>query len=230
LVGDRLYVANTGFDEVVELGLPGLRVRQRHSLDPFRGARCRPDPRSTTESFHANQAVVTDAGSLLALVHHCGGYRRLANTRRRLVRHGNGGVVDLVTGETENLRLHGPHSLRRRPGGWVVADSGRHELLFLSPEWEIERRIKLAGWSRGLDFVGEDRIAIGISATTRRYARRGDRAKTGVEVVDVSTGRRWWAPCTDMEKVMWVQRCSRADAERLIDLDARATPSLLGQT
>ncbi len=229
LAGDRLFVANTGFDEIVELSLPALKVTRRHSLGPFRGARCRPDPRSSTESFHANQVVVGDDGALLALVHHCGGYRRLANTRRRLVRHGNGGVVDVATGATENLRLHGPHSLRRRNGGWVVADSGRHELLFLSPRFAIERRIKLQGWSRGLDFVSGDRIAIGISATTRRYARRGDRAKTGVEVVDTATGRRWWAPCSDMEKVMWVLRCPRADAERLLALEAQEAPTLLAQ-
>jgi hypothetical protein len=227
--GERVLVANTGFDEIVELGLPDCRVTNRYPLGPFRGTRCRPDPRSTTESFHANQAVVADDGALLALVHHCGGFRRLSNTRRKLVRHGNGGTVNLETGETHNLGLHGPHSLRRRGTEWVVADSGRHELLFLSRTWEVERRIKLSGWSRGLDFVGNDKIAIGISATTRRYARRGDRAKTGIEMVEAATGRRWWSPCPDMEKVMWVQHCPRQDAEKLLALRRRQTPSLLGQ-
>lgn len=226
----RLYVANTAFDEVVEMALSNGQVTKRHSLTPYRNGRCRPDPRSSTESFHANQVIVDSRGHVLVLVHHCGGYRRLASTRRRLVRHGNGGVVDLVDGATYNLRLHGPHSLRKHEEGWVVADSGRHELLFLSEDWKIQRRIKLRGWSRGLDFVDSSRLAIGISATTRRYARRGDRAKTGIEVVDTATGRRWWYPCPDMEKVMWVRRCSIAEAEQLLSLGETPARPLLGQT
>ncbi|HLN05270.1 MAG TPA: hypothetical protein VK217_03245, partial [Acidimicrobiales bacterium] len=184
LAGDVLYAANTGRDEVVEMDAVTGKVLMRHSLAPFRSPRARALRSTAIETFHANQAFLDDDGHLMVLAHHAAGFRVLVHARRQLVRHGSGGVLDLTSGVTRDLRLFGPHNVRRHRDGWLINNSGRSEVMLLSTDWEVVGHLDLVGWGTGAAISDDGSILFGgIRATRRRYAKTGDRSETGVEVV-----------------------------------------------
>ena len=209
LDGRRLLVANTGQDEALEVDLATDRVLRRLDLTPLRspGRRLRSSAGTGIESFHLNQ-VFPDGDRLLGLVHHVDGFRLFSHAQRRLTGHGSGGVLDLETGWRKDLRLHAPHTVRRRGEEWLVLNSGRKELLLIDSEWEVSRRVGLRGWGRGGSLSADGRIFFaGISGIRRRYARDGDSTWTGVEAVEIETGRRWSVPLSRIEQVNSVEIC-----------------------
>lgn len=227
LDGERLLVANTGRDEAVAVDVGSGAVAERVDLAPLRvrGHPSRLAGREATASFHLNQVVV-DGDRMLGLVHHTEGFRLFFHAQRRLTGHGSGGILDLRSGWRKDLRLHAPHTLRRRPGGWLVLNSGRRELLLLDDRWEPVGVVPLRGWGRGGALAPDGRTFFaGISGIRRRYARAGDSMWTGVEAVDLTSGQRWSVQLPDIEQVNAVELCPLPVAEALLGLpQAPATP------
>lgn len=215
-----VLVANTGRDEALDVDLASGRVRQRYDLAPLR-LRGRPNRLAGgggVASFHLNQ-VFCDQDRLLGLVHHIEGFRLFSHAQRRLTGHGSGGVLDLQTGWRRDLRLYAPHTVRRYGDGWLVLNSGRKELLLLTPDWEVREVLDLRGWGRGGAMAHDREIFYaGISGIRRRYARPGDSLWTGVEAVDLAGRERWSLQLTDIEQVNAVELCPVRVAEALAGL------------
>lgn len=226
-----VLVANTGRDEVVDIELPGGAVRDRRKLAPLRrrGRPSRPaSSADSIESFHLNQAF--HAGDrLMGLVHHIDGFRLFSHAHRRLTGHGSGGILDLETGWRRDLRLHAPHTVRRREHGWLVLNSGRKEMLLLTEDWERDGVVPLKGWGRGGVLSADGRIFFaGISGIRRRYARPGDSTWTGLEAVDMTSGDRWRLRLPRIEQVNAVELCTQQLAEALVALGPTASGPLEG--
>jgi hypothetical protein len=228
--GDVMFVANTGRDEVVELDAGSGAIRARHSLDSLRSPRARQIRSARVDSFHANQAFLGHDGHLMVLAHHAQGFRVLVHAQRQLVRHGSGGVLDLTTGVVHDLRLFGPHNVRRHANGWLINNSGRKEVMLLSPDWEVTGHLDLVGWGTGAAISDAgDVLFAGIRATRRRYATADDRSETGVEIVPLDGGLRTFLPLRLVEQVNGVELCTPALAKRVIDLPA-GLPSMVDGT
>lgn len=215
-----VLVANTGRDEVIEVDLDAGMVRERRQLAPLRrrGRPARALGGEGIESFHLNQAF-SDGDRLMGLVHHIEGFRLFSHAHRRLTGHGSGGLLDLRTGWRKDLRLHAPHTVRRRDKGWLLLNSGRKEMLLVTPEWECEGVIPTMGWGRGGALTKDGRFFFaGISGIRRRYARPGDSRWTGIEALDMASGDRWSLQLPRIEQVNAVELCGRELAEALVAL------------
>ncbi|MGH9170392.1 MAG: hypothetical protein ACRD0Z_05920 [Acidimicrobiales bacterium] len=220
LVADAILIANTGKDEVVELDSATGDVRMRHSLARFRSGSARPLP-GRDETFHLNQAFTGEQGQLMVLVHHAVGFRLLAHAQRHLVRHGSGGVLDLQSGHSFDLRLFAPHNVRRTNTGWLVNNSGRHEVLLLTPGWEPAGVLPILGFGRGACLTPDGSVVFaGISATRKRYATPGDRAETGIQAVPLDGSPGAFLPLQMMEQVNNVEMWDLELADRLLGLPA----------
>jgi hypothetical protein len=223
LAGDRLLVANTGRDEIVDLDAVTGAINARHKLADLRAANARPIRSAREETFHANQAFLGDRGQLMVLAHHAHGFRMLSHAQRQLVRHGSGGVIDLESGEVRDLRLFGPHNVRRHAEGWLINNSGRSEVMLLSSDWEVLGHIDLVGWGTGAAISNDGKtLYSGIRATRRRYAKVGDHSETGVQVVPITSGGDGqFLPLPLLEQVNGVELVDLATARKIADLPPR---------
>lgn len=237
--GGSVLVANTAYDEVVELR--DGTVVGRHGVSGFRHSSARPiahgrplgglvpiGPKPVRDDhFHLNQGVVGPDGNVLVVVHHVSGFRPVAQLRHRLTRHGDGGVLDLRTGTSRELGLRAPHSLRLLPdGGWVVLDSGRAEAVVLDEGWREVKRFGTTGWGRGLAVADDGRLFVGLSATRARYLQPGEEAGGNWVVAFSSDGvelGRWAVP--DVEQVWSVRLLRRGDLDRLASWAPESLPT-----
>ena len=234
LEGDRLLLANTAFNEGLVVSLNDRSV-VRHGLSEFRHARskainhARPlggaipfGPKAVRDDhFHFNQLAADRTGSLLAVVHHVHGFRPVSHVAKRLVGHGDGGVIDLGRRAAHDLGLRAPHSLRMVDGNAVILDSGRSEIVAFDDHWRETARWPTPGWGRGLA-VHDGHWFVGVSATRRRYLEEGqDPGDNLVVCLDQMTGQelgRWIVE--DVEQVWSVRVIDRAVAEALAALPA----------
>ncbi len=77
----------------------------------------------------------------------------------------------------------------------------------------------LRGWGRGGSLAADGQIFFaGISGIRRRYARAGDPTWTGVEAVEIDTGRRWSLALPRVEQVNSVEICPIEIADALAAL------------
>ncbi len=232
LDGDRLLLPNTAFNEGLEVSLTDRTV-VRHGLSEFRHARSKainharplggaipfgPKP-VRDDHFHFNQLAADPTGSLLAVVHHVHGFRPVSHVAKRLVGHGDGGVIDLGRRTAHDLGLRAPHSLRLVDGHAVILDSGRSEVVAFDERWRETTRWPTPGWGRGLA-VHQGRWYVGVSATRRRYLEDGqDPGDNLVVCLDPATGAelgRWIVE--DIEQVWSVRVIDRGIAEALAAL------------
>lgn len=168
-LGDRLWIANTGADEAIELDASDLRVRSRLSLHGFREGRA-----STAEAadrFHCNQIFEGLDGGLHALVHHVSGFQTLHKIAERLVKsHGHGGVLDLRTGTSRALGLKAPHSVRVVQDRYYVCDSGACRVRVYDRDWRELHSWPTRGFGRGAAWCSATgTYYVGISSTRARY-------------------------------------------------------------
>lgn len=225
-------VANTGFDQGLVVDSTGS-VTARHSLEAYRHAAAQPIAHNRRlggilpggpapvrdDHFHFNQLALGHDGHLLAVVHHTTGYRPTVQLRQRLTGHGDGGVIDLDSGEVHSLGLHAPHSLRRISDGYTILDSGRSEVVAYNHTWREVSRASTEGWGRGFA-ADAKRWFVGISPTRRRYLRPGEAGGTpAVVCLDPDTGRLEARLDLDgVEQVWSVRFITRSLADRLLDL------------
>lgn len=184
--GGRLWVPNTGRDEVLVLDPRDGSVLDRIDLAPLRiGDQDQGDARDT---FHCNQAFATHEGEVAVLVHHVTGQQ--VRLSQKVKRQGDGGVL-VLGGEVarHDLGLRGPHSVRRWRDGYLACDSGAATVNEYGPDFQLRRRLPVAGWGRGLAVHG-DVAWVGISTIRRRYANltRQSAVPNQVQVLDLA---RW---------------------------------------
>lgn len=230
VVGDQLWLANTALDEAVAVDLPAGRPAERVGLTAYRGeiavdrADARPDADETTtvDRFHCNQIVEGFDGHRYALVHHVSGRQLIQRIARKLIKsHGDGGLLDLDTGDVVPLRLKAPHTVRRLDGRYWVLDSGNARLNIYRRDWELERAVPTAGWGRGAAASATRPFYFaGISATRRRYRHTASRVQTRnlVQVFGTDDAEPVGEIVLDeIEQINNVYRLSAAQADRLLE-------------
>ncbi len=155
---NQILVANTSADEVIVLD------RRTHELTE----RLSPSHKGT---HHLNQAFVGLDGARHALVHHIEGRelrKRLAG--RILKMQGDGGVINLETGELHHLRLTAPHSVRLIDDKFWILDSGRARIVVLDKNWQEVESIQVGGWGRGAALSKDGQtLWVGLSPLRPRY-------------------------------------------------------------
>jgi len=236
LRGRTILFANTAMDEAIEVDVDSGAVTRR-GLEAFRHSKSqainhqRPlggaipvgPKQEWDDHFHANQYVDGHGDSALVVVHHVGGFRPMRAVGKRLVGHGDGGVLDLTNGDAHGLGLRAPHSLRRlADGGYVVFDSGRGEGVVLDGQFAPMRRFDVGGWGRGCAVVDDERWFVGLSALRKRYNSGGESSLNSVVSIDPESGKRTadWV-LDDVEQIWSVSVVQRSVAELMGFLTAR---------
>ena len=202
--GRIVLFANTAMDEAVGVDVDSGHVT-RTALDQFRHSKShainhqRPvggaipvgPKQEWDDHFHANQFMNSHVGEGLVVVHHVGGFRAMRAVGKRLVGHGDGGVLNIDTGAVHELGLRAPHSLRRlSDGGYVIFDSGRGDAVVLDEQMLVRRRFAAGGWGRGCATPDDERWFVGLSALRKRYNPSGHTSVNSVVCIDPESGRR----------------------------------------
>lgn len=190
LIGDTLWLANTGLDQVVAFDTVHERVSERIDLSAYGSSpkiishpaedeaedddlELAGDVRAIAEKFHCNQVFEGFDGARYVLVHYAlGNSQLIRRAARRLLnkRQGNGGVINLDTGEVVSLGLKGPHTVRKVQGNYWICDSGRSRIDVYDPNWVLRETISSKGWVRGADCSNSFEIFyMGISQFRKRY-------------------------------------------------------------
>ena len=193
LIDGTLWLANTGYDEAVGFDIREARVNRRIKLEQFRLKASVTDRTATQDSqsyeeidhFHCNQVFEGMDGRLYALVHHAAGRQLIKRIAMKLIKkQGDGGVVDLLSGRSVQLRLRAPHTVRIVNGAYWVFDSGNKTMNMYDESWRLLRSVPTAGWGRGADLSADARLYYaGISEKRKRYQEQGD--VTGGNMVQV---------------------------------------------
>lgn len=187
MMGDTLWLANTGLDQVVAFDIIRERVTERVNLSAYGSApkiisraaeeedddlQLAGDVREVAEKFHCNQIFKGFDGDRYVLVHYALGNSQLIRraARRLLGRQGNGGVINLDTGDVVSLGLKGPHTVRKVQGNYWICDSGRSRIDVFDPDWVLRETIPSKGWVRGADVSDSlGMFYMGISQFRKRY-------------------------------------------------------------
>lgn len=179
LLGDYLWIANSGYDQVVCFDTRREVEIKRIELNSFRSETERGEKVSVDEKeivkpvdkFHCNQVFEGFDGELYGLVHHVNGkqvFKKLAEKAIKM--QGNGGLINLKTGKWHKLNLKGPHSVRKVRQNYWLLDSGNCTINVYDPDWNLLKRIDTGGWGRGAWFYEtKNYFYSGISETRRRY-------------------------------------------------------------
>jgi len=172
-----LWIANTRFDEVVGFDPKKNKVVDRIMLSDFRGNKngagngyAKSDAH-VVDKFHCNQVFESYQGNLLALSHHVTGQQLMQKIADKLLKkQGNGGIINIQSGEFRDLGLNAPHSVRKVDNRYWVFDSGAGTLNVYNKQWELIHRSAYIGWGRGGDLAqGRKSFYVGISAPRKRY-------------------------------------------------------------
>ncbi len=148
IIRGRLAIANTGRQEVVFLDLDSEQVVHRISL-PI-GTTATEQHADPAIRYHPNIIFHGHDGDDWVLVHHIEGRQVLRQVASRMLKvQGDGGVVNLRTGDAIPLRLTAPHSVTVLDSGYLVFDSGQRTVRRYSPAWELELVHETTGWGRG---------------------------------------------------------------------------------
>jgi len=192
VIGDRVWLANTGRDELVAVDLDG-RVVDRRGLAQFRraGQTRGGDDVEEVNRFHVNQVFEAVDGTLCCLVHHVGGRQLLRRVAARIVKsQGDGGILDVDGAGSHGLGLSGPHSARVVGSEQWVFDSGRSEVVVFDAGWARLATVPTVGWGRGAAVAADGSTVYGGMSPVRRRYRPFHSAPTvatpAVEAFDVA--------------------------------------------
>ncbi|MTI88343.1 MAG: hypothetical protein FH748_10275 [Balneolaceae bacterium] len=172
-----LWISNTEYDEAIAYDPRKEEEVRRISLDSFRmepeGLDENEEYEKVKDRFHCNQVFKNYDGDLCVLIHSISGWQFYRVIFEMLVKkQGDGGVINLDTGEVKQLRLQSPHSVRLVNNEYWVQDSGDLSTKIYSRSWEHIDTIKTGGFGRGYDCdEGEDIAYTGLSATRKRYLK-----------------------------------------------------------
>ena len=130
------------------------------------------EPPGTGDCRHLN-GVALHAGRVLVTA-----FGRFARHREWAVRPraGKGVLLDAASDAVVAAGFSSPHSSRVVEGRLLLCDSGRSDLVVLTPAGRVERRVRLSGWTRGIAVDGEH-VYVGESV------RRGEEGIASVAVL-----------------------------------------------
>jgi hypothetical protein len=171
LVDGRVWLSNTGRDELVAVSLADGAEIERVSLAPFRTGRTDGSADESVDKFHVNQVFADLDGELHCLVHHVAGRQFLKRVAARVIKsQGDGGVLGLGDGVARGLGLSAPHSVRIVGDSYWIFDSGKATVAVFDREWRPNGTFATSGWGRGAA-VDADRATVhaGMSPIRRRY-------------------------------------------------------------
>lgn len=129
-------------------------------------------PPGTGDCRHLN-GVAVHAGRVLVTA-----FGRFARHREWAVRprDGLGVLLDAASDSVVAAGFSSPHSPRVVDGRLLLCDSGHSDLVALTPEGRVARRVRLSGWTRGIA-VAADHVYVGESV------RRGEEGFASVAVL-----------------------------------------------
>lgn len=174
-VKSNLYIANTGYDEIICYSPEKHEVISRISLSKFRALTSNNNINNIEENkkdtFHCNQFFKGLEGDDYALVHNVSGKQGLRRIADKIIKmQGNGGVINLTKNEPIVLDLKGPHTARILNEEIWICDSGNSMIKIYNNLWKKTEEIRTRGWGRGAVFdLESDTYFVGISALRKRY-------------------------------------------------------------
>jgi hypothetical protein len=129
-------------------------------------------PPGTGDCRHLN-GVAVHAGRVLVTA-----FGRFARHREWAVRprDDTGVLLDAASDTVVAAGFSSPHSPRVVEGRLLLCDSGRSDLVVLTPRGRVERRVRLTGWTRGVA-VADDYVYVGESV------HRGEEGSATVAVL-----------------------------------------------
>lgn len=173
-----IWLSNTYFDEIIQYSIQKKSVKKRIKLQQaseiikeLAEEEVDANNMKRQNKFHCNQVFTDYEGGLKALVHHVNGEQIINRVAQKLIKsQGNGGVLDVISGETKRLKLKAPHSVRLVNNQYWIFDSGHAQLNIYDRSWELIKEIGMAGWGRGGDLSQESSLYYaGVSAKRNRY-------------------------------------------------------------
>lgn len=185
VIDGKLWITNTSHDEIVRVDVQTGAVCDRLSLSRLSAAHS-PELSDGADRFHCNQVFKGYDGDVYGLVHHHSGAQQLVSTASRLLkRHGDGGVINIATGQSRDLHLKAPHSVRLIDGLYWIFDSGRFAIRIFDRDWNPVRDVHTRAFGRGADHdPARKAYYAGMSAVRRRY-RPSLPGRTGANAVQV---------------------------------------------
>lgn len=178
LIKNILWLSNTGYDEALGIKAHNGRVHHRLKLKMFKhknqikNISFESENMAAVDSFHCNQITQSFDGELIALVHHTSGQQIIRKIANKVIKNqGNGGVICLETGESINLQLKSPHSIRKVDGQYWIFDSGNARIHIYNKDWQLVNEIASAGFGRGAALTQTGVFCAGISETRKRYLK-----------------------------------------------------------
>jgi hypothetical protein len=177
-INGEIWLANTGYDEVVVYDIANQSIKKRTKLSILRSKnpikildQDHESDKNSVDTFHCNQAFRGYDRNMYILVHHVSGKQIMTKFKEKILKsHGSGGVINLTTENAISLNLKAPHSVRKVQDKYWLFDSGHFALNIYDAEWNIECSLKTKGWGRGAVFSPEKKLFYaGISATRKRY-------------------------------------------------------------
>ena len=119
-------------------------------------------PPGTGDCRHLNGVAVHEGRVLVTA------FGRFARHREWAVgpRDGQGILLDAESDTVVAAGFSSPHSPRVVEGRLLLCDSGRSELVVLTPKGRVARRVRLRGWTRGIAAAG-DHVYVGESVRRR---------------------------------------------------------------
>jgi len=176
LIDNVQWISNTGHDEVIGIDPLTGRISQRVALKMMQRKShveklaATAEEIKTVDKFHCNQVTQSYDGQLLALVHHTSGQQIIRKVANKIIKNqGNGGVINLDTGESIDLKLKSPHNIRKINGNYWIFDSGNSRIHIYDKQWQLIKKINSAGFARGADITQSGVLCVGISETRKRY-------------------------------------------------------------
>jgi len=176
LIDNSLWLSNTGYDEALEIKAWTGKIKKHLKLHMFK-EKNQVDNISPLDNelekvdcFHCNQITEDYQGNLIALVHHTSGQQIIRRVANKLIKNqGNGGIINLSNGESINLKLKSPHSIRKVDGNYWIFDSGNSRIHIYDKDWLLKHKIESSGFGRGAAVSGSGVFCAGISETRKRY-------------------------------------------------------------
>lgn len=195
IVDGLLWLSNTARNEVISFDIEKNEVVERLNLislgNPVDEKEIKAADGSVIERYHCNQIFRGAEGDPYILVHHVTGKQFVRRSAMKVLKsQGNGGVINLTTGERHELHLRAPHSVRLVNGVYWVFDSGFAEIKLFDEQWQLIDRMATDGWGRGADFnTTSNRFYAGISPIRKRYlgvVKAGRVGNSALQVYDIA--------------------------------------------
>jgi len=171
-INRTLWLSNAGYDEAIAYDIDKKVIIERILLSQFRTNSIQlKENFVAVDKFHCNQIFQGYDNQIYALVHHAHGKQLLKKVAKKILKlQGDGGIINLTTGQSYNLKLSAPHNVRKISGDYWIFSSGDSKIKLFDQNWEHFKTLPTTGWARGAD-LNKNKLFCGISAPRKRYRK-----------------------------------------------------------